>query len=75
MTKLVVTPLAQASDGYVLCYDCGGERLCVACDGEGTRNGELCRWCSGRRYCLYCKGEGEVLPRRMDGGAPRGGAT
>ncbi len=46
-------PLGAAWDGHDLCSDCGGKKLCAACDGAG------CDACRQRHWCAACGGAGQ----------------
>jgi hypothetical protein len=54
-------PVTTPDEGYELCYECRGDRLCWSCEGAGVRSsGERCLQCAGRGICIVCNGDGQL---------------
>ncbi len=54
-------PVAVPDEGFELCYECDGKRVCWSCHGAGQRrNGERCHTCAGRGLCIVCNGAGQL---------------
>jgi hypothetical protein len=58
------TSRTKADPGFILCYDCEGDGLCLVCNGSGQVVANASCWhCGGRKVCGVCRGGGQVPPR------------
>jgi hypothetical protein len=59
MTK--PAPLTTPDNGYEICYECDGKRVCWSCGGAGVRDsGRRCNTCTGSGWCIVCGGAGQL---------------
>jgi hypothetical protein len=70
--RAMAEPRTEADPGYVLCYDCAGDGLCVPCSGTGILTKKRCPYCGSRKLCVPCQGVGQVRPRTFSGDKKRG---
>lgn len=55
------SPILNPDEGYELCYECDGKRVCWLCHGDQVLpNGERCGQCTGRGWCIVCGGAGQL---------------
>lgn len=50
-------PLTQPWNGFELCDECKGNKICPLCNAEGPCSGMLS--CRGRGWCMFCGGAGQ----------------
>ena len=58
-TTWTTEPLTKPQQGFELCYDCDGSKLCLWCRGSGQINKKRCNSCFGAGWCSICGGAGE----------------
>lgn len=59
LERVGLRPSAQAASVF-RCRDCGGDGICVECDGSKKIDGDTCDACNGTGECATCDGDGEV---------------
>ena len=64
-------PVTTPDEGYQLCYECGGNRLCRTCEGKGLlSDGEECYHCGRAGICIVCNGDGQFPKETKAGSDP-----
>lgn len=52
------------NDGWTICYECGGDGVCVVCEGTGKDDGRFCNTCGATGICPLCDGQGQLSPAK-----------
>ena len=53
-------PITEPDEGFELCYECKGKRICWVCEGTGVdARGRRCISCGYTGHCIVGRGAGQ----------------